>query len=139
MKRISLIFALMLSSWAVKGQDNEFSLEVNISGIKSVKGKLGLCLITDKREFLGDCSYYREFEVNQKTLLLALEGIKPNDYAITIYHDANSNGKLDTNFLGLPKERYGFSNNPRTTFGPPSFEKCLFTLDKDMSINLRLK
>lgn len=139
MKRICLVMALMLSVMITKGQKNEFSLQVNVSGIKSVKGKVGLCLISDKSEFLGDCSYYREFEVTQRTLVLLLKGIKPNEYAISIYHDANSNGKLDTNFLGLPKERYGFSNNPRTTFGPPSFEKCLFTLDKDMSISLKLK
>jgi uncharacterized protein (DUF2141 family) len=42
-------------------------------------------------------------------------------YAVSFFLDANSNGKLDTNIMGIPKERFGFSNNPRILTGPPSF------------------
>jgi uncharacterized protein (DUF2141 family) len=41
----------------------------------------------------------------------------------------NANSKLDTNFIGMPKEGVGTSNNPRTRFGPPSFENAVFELD----------
>jgi uncharacterized protein (DUF2141 family) len=49
-------------------------------------------------------------------------------YAIAAYHDANGNEKLDKNFFGMPQEGYGFSNNARSTFGPPTFEKAAFKL-----------
>ena len=49
-------------------------------------------------------------------------------YAVGIFHDVNLNNKIDNNFLGLPKEQYGFSNNARALFGPPSFEEAAFEL-----------
>jgi uncharacterized protein (DUF2141 family) len=49
-------------------------------------------------------------------------------YAVGIFHDVNLNNKMDNNFLGLPKEQYGFSNNARALFGPPSFEDAAFEL-----------
>lgn len=140
MKNLMIIVLCMFSVQLVKGQQEEkYSLKINVTGIKKVSGKVGLCLITDKTEFLSDCSYYREFKVEGKTLTIELKDIKVDTYAVTIYHDANSNGELDTNFIGLPKERYGFSNNPSTRFGPPGFSKCLFTIDKNTQIEMRLR
>lgn len=140
MKNLMIIVLCVLSAQMVQGQQEDgYSLRINVTGIKKVSGKIGLCLITDKSEFLSDCSYYREFEVEGKTLAIELKDIKANTYAVTIYHDANSNGELDTNFIGLPKERYGFSNNPSTRFGPPGFSKCLFTVDKNTQIEMRLR
>ncbi len=49
-------------------------------------------------------------------------------YAVGIFHDVNLNNKMDNNFLGLPKEQYGFSNNARALFGPPSYEDAAFEL-----------
>ena len=52
--------------------------------------------------------------------------------------DANENEKLDTNFLGIPKEQFGFSNDAKGSFGPPSFESASFevTQSKKIVINL---
>ncbi len=50
-------------------------------------------------------------------------------YSIKAFHDENNNSKLDTNFLGMPTERYGFSNNARGRFGPPSFAEAAVTLN----------
>jgi uncharacterized protein (DUF2141 family) len=49
-------------------------------------------------------------------------------YAIGIFHDVNLNNKMDNNFFGVPKEQYGFSNNARAFFGPPTFETAAFEL-----------
>jgi len=48
--------------------------------------------------------------------------LPPGTYAIAAYHDENGNGRLDENFLGMPKEGFGFSRNPDTRFGPPKFD-----------------
>ena len=50
-------------------------------------------------------------------------------YAANAFHDENDNGELDTNLIGIPTEGYGFTNDPRTTFGPPDFE--------DAAVNVR--
>jgi uncharacterized protein (DUF2141 family) len=48
--------------------------------------------------------------------------VPPGRYAAVVIHDENSNMKLDRNFLGIPKEGFGFSNNPRVIFSAPSFQ-----------------
>ena len=65
--------------------------------------------------------------------------LKPGKYAAAIYHDKNDNQKLDKNFLGIPKEGYGFSNNAQGTFGPPKFKDAVFAMgqdDMEMKIDL---
>ena len=59
-------------------------------------------------------------------------------YAIGIFVDVNGNNRLDKNFLGIPKEQYGFSNDATGLFGPPSFTDASFTIsgDRKLSINL---
>ena len=65
--------------------------------------------------------------------------LAPGKYAISIIHDENNNDKLDTNFIGIPKEGFGFSNNPRIMFGPPSFEKASFEINQAHVILIEMK
>jgi uncharacterized protein (DUF2141 family) len=53
-------------------------------------------------------------------------GLKPGTYAASVFHDENSNGKLDTNFMGMPREGVGASNNAKGHFGPPKFDAAAF-------------
>jgi uncharacterized protein (DUF2141 family) len=65
---------------------------------------------------------------------------EPGRYGISIYHDANTNRRLDQNFLGLPVEGFGFSNNPATLVGPPSFNSAAFQVVKgDTAIPIRMR
>jgi uncharacterized protein (DUF2141 family) len=54
------------------------------------------------------------------------QGIAPGRYAVSVFHDENSNGKMDTNFIGIPKEGVGASNDAKGRFGPPKFEAAAF-------------
>lgn len=56
--------------------------------------------------------------------------IPSEDYAIAIFHDSNTNGRLDQNFLGIPKEGYGFSENATALMSTPAFKKAKFTLSR---------
>lgn len=60
------------------------------------------------------------------------------DYSVSAVYDENSNDKLDTGFLGIPKELVAFSNNVKGRFGPPKFEETSFKLETEMSIEIRL-
>ena len=64
--------------------------------------------------------------------------IPPGTYAIGVYVDENENGKFDTNFLGIPKEQYGFSSNARA-FGIPKFEAASFVLDTYKKVQIDLQ
>jgi uncharacterized protein (DUF2141 family) len=68
-----------------------------------------------------------------------LKDLEDGEYAVSIIHDENDNDKLDTNFLGIPQEGVGFSNNPRLYFGAPSFKKCKFSLKGSKQLKIELK
>jgi uncharacterized protein (DUF2141 family) len=59
--------------------------------------------------------------------------ISPAGLAISAYHDRNDNGQLDKSLVGIPTERYGFSNNPKRGYGPPKFDQALVAAPKDAS------
>lgn len=58
---------------------------------------------------------------------IIVKNLEAGKYAIAIYHDQNNNNKFDR-FLGLPSEKYGFSNDAKIFFGPPNFEEASFDL-----------
>src|SRR5437764_9308992 len=60
-------------------------------------------------------------------------------YAVSVFHDENGNGKLDTNVVGMPTEPYGFSRDARALMGPPSFADAAFDLQADTTITVNLR
>ncbi|MGC6517374.1 MAG: DUF2141 domain-containing protein [Candidatus Puniceispirillaceae bacterium] len=64
--------------------------------------------------------------------------IPDGTYAIGIFIDVNGNNKMDKNFLGIPKEQYGFSQNAKGSFGPPSFEDASFTIKGAHKLSITL-
>jgi uncharacterized protein (DUF2141 family) len=66
-------------------------------------------------------------------------GLPAGNYAVAILHDENDDQKMNTNFFGLPKEGYGFSNNVMGTFGPPSFEKASFSYTTNRATEIIIK
>ena len=60
---------------------------------------------------------------------VVVRGIEPGVYAVQAFHDENGNFDLDRNFLGMPQEGMGFSNDAPMRFGPPSFEDAAIKID----------
>jgi len=58
--------------------------------------------------------------------ICVFRNVAPGTYGISGFHDANDNGKLDTNFIGMPTEDYCASRNARGFMGPPSFHDAKF-------------
>lgn len=65
------------------------------------------------------------------TVTLTLSGVAPGDYAVTVYHDENDNGKLDTNWIGIPKEPVAVSNNAKGRMGPPKYKDAMFRVGSE--------
>jgi uncharacterized protein (DUF2141 family) len=64
------------------------------------------------------------------------EDIPPGTYALAVFHDENMNGKLDTNWLGIPKEGYGFSNDVKPLLGTPPFSAASFQYDGEPDLTI---
>ncbi len=71
--------------------------------------------------------------------MASFDNLPVGTYAIAIFHDSNNNKKLDKNWVGIPKEGYGFSNNVFGTFGPPSFQEASFKVKANNTTNLKIK
>jgi len=108
------------------------SITVHIKGLKNPDGMLGFALYTTKRGFPDkpDCAFATRVCKNGSSSIDAtFENIPYGSYAVSVLHDENSNGKMDKNFIGIPNEGFGVSNNPKIRRGPPSFSEALFSLD----------
>lgn len=71
--------------------------------------------------------------------VILITDLNPGKYSFKYFHDLNCNKELDTNWLGIPKEALGISNNLGITFGPPSLEKTLFELEEIMQLTCKPK
>ncbi|AQR75943.1 hypothetical protein BXU08_15550 [Sphingomonas sp. LM7] len=105
------------------------SLDIEITGLRSAKGMIQLCLTADAGAF-PDCKsgaggMRRTWSAAVPRI--RFEDLPPGDYAVAVIHDANANAKLDT-MLGIPKEGFGFSRNPGIGFGPPRFAAARFAV-----------
>lgn len=106
-------------------------VEVTVKGVNSIKGKLMIA-------FYDQANNFRIKELPQSPIVpVASAGdivavandLEPGIYAVAVIWDQNNNGVLDTKGrFKIPVEPYGFSNNPKSRFGPPAYEKCAFRL-----------
>jgi uncharacterized protein (DUF2141 family) len=70
---------------------------------------------------------------------ISLGEFTPGRYALFAMHDANANGDLDLNFLGIPIESYGFSNDAKGTVGPPSFDAAAVEVKGDVPTRIVIR
>ena len=123
-------------------------LIINLSDQKKA-GTLMLAIYSNAEAFEGSVVKEKRSEVGVfKGLELYLEPmdstqlnteIPDGEYAIAFFIDANGNKKLDKNFLGIPKEQYGFSNNAMGTLSAPTFEQAKFKVAGNTVQNIKLK
>ena len=143
---LSRIF--FLSSLFVMLEIQASELIINLSDQKKA-GTLMLAIYNNTEAFEGSVVKEKRSEVGVfKGLELYLEPmdstqlsteIPDGEYAIAFFIDANGNKKLDKNFLGIPKEQYGFSNNAMGTLSAPTFEQAKFKVAGNTVQNIKLK
>ena len=132
------IVLVLFSAIAINGQS---SLNIHIEGIKDLKGDIYIGLYDNKIYFRNTDSVFMQqiIPVNDHEIIAKMENLPKGEYALTLFHDKNSNGKLDKNWFGKPKEKYGFSNNPKIRFKAPGFDKCSFIVKEDVDITILMK
>lgn len=120
---------------------SQHSVKIDVENVKSSDGHIRIAVYNDSEGFLAFESVYKtSTEIAKKGVTtIYLKNLPSGTYALAVFHDENSNEKLDTNFIGIPKEHIGFSNSKMKTFGPPSFEECSFVLQEDTAIKVGIK
>jgi uncharacterized protein (DUF2141 family) len=120
---LTAVCLLMLSPVLAQGK-----LEVTVKNIKEAKGTIRVGLFTTEESFLKDAAFGKIVKAQGGQVTVVFENLKSGEYAVSVIHDENENGELDTNIVGIPREGFAFGNNSMGTFGPPSFEKAKVTL-----------
>lgn len=113
---------------------------VHVEDVPSSKGKVSVAV------YQGDDSFLKFDQVFASGTATAVEGtttvevpsIPNGEYAIALFYDENGNDKLDTNWLGIPKEKVAFSNAKMRAFGPPKYKDCVFMVSSDTNIVVSL-
>ena len=143
-KHIQIYFMTFVLFWAgslvaqdIKKENGDMgTLKILIEGFSNDKGSAKISLCNSKEDFKRAYKTFQSATVPIKNgkAEWTFSNLPFGTYAVKVYHDENNNGKLDKNAFGAPKERYGFSNNVRGSFGPPAFEKVSFVVNKAETI-----
>jgi uncharacterized protein (DUF2141 family) len=113
---ITLLMAVCIAS-----AFSQTTLEVTVNNIKGKKGSIMIGLFTTEQDFLKKAVYGKIVKPEGTQVKVVFENLPAGDYAVSVIHDLNGNGTLDTNALGIPKEGFAFGNNAMGNFGPPAF------------------
>ena len=139
---MSFFSVLLFTIFLAFGQSA--NLTVVATGFDNDKGVLRIALYNSSRGYsrkdATGAFMAVETGISGKKAMFVFENIPSGTYAIKAYHDENGNGKLDTVLLGIPTEKYAFSNKLRGRFGVPAYEKAMFVLNSEpLVVELNLK
>ena len=104
-------------------------VHVEINGLHSNKGQVMCALFSSAAGYPKDYTKAiarAKSEIAGGRAVCEFPAVSPGTYAVATFHDENSNGKLDTKFIGIPREGVGASNNAKGHFGPPKFDAAAF-------------
>lgn len=115
-------------------------LSVDVHGVPKSEGKISVAVYNQEEGFLKFENVFKSDSTaaKQGVTSIAIKGLPQGEYALAVFYDENGNDKLDTNWIGIPKEKVAFSNAKMKTFGPPKFKECVFHVSKDTRIDVTL-
>jgi uncharacterized protein (DUF2141 family) len=122
-------FALALASATAANAQSSGRLTVSVGGVRNDSGSVRCGLYSSPdgfrepgREMRGAVAHIKDGNAT-----CVFSGVPAGTYAVAVFHAEHNETQMETGFFGKPKQGYGFSNNPSSTFGPPSFESAAFT------------
>jgi uncharacterized protein (DUF2141 family) len=138
--KVCLMFLLLVGTSAITWAQSR--IVAQISNVRNDKGVCQVCLYNNATSFSGDGGtpvQCVQSPVKNGTSEALFVNVLPGTYAIMVFHDANSNKKLDQNFIGIPKEGYGASRNKLPFASAPSFNDNKFTITDKTTTTLRIR
>ena len=135
---LAVVFIALLSLATVAQTSN---ITLKVTGIENAKGQMSIALYDSADDFPGTEKYVKALfkDVDSTTFAYVFRDIPNGTYAIAIYHDLDSNDEMNKNWIGIPKEPYGFSNNAMGRMGPPDFEDAAFEVNGNIEVIIKLK
>jgi uncharacterized protein (DUF2141 family) len=114
------------------------TVDVHVSNVAGGKGSLKVA-VCDRERFLKQCAYTASMPAREGENVIAVPGVPKGTWAVLVYQDENGNGELDRNFIGIPKENYGFSRDAASKFGPPGFDEAAIQVGDEATVVAKVK
>jgi len=137
---MNLAKSLCALSLLAAGATQAFTLTLEVTDANSTKGTVNVGLYDSENSWLNSWKAVQLLKVPSaggKTVLV-IPNLAPGRYAITAFHDENSNRRFDIDLLG-PIERYGISRDARLPMLPPSFADAAVELQEDTTLRITLR
>jgi len=132
------VFAFVVSLVNAQ-QQKTFEIKVEVKNAKNDEGKMFFALYDNEEDFLKKEIKGEINVITNKTSIITFKNVPAGVYAVSVFHDKNDNGEMDTNSLGIPVENFGCSNDAKGFMGPPKWKNAKFELsDKDKTITINL-
>lgn len=131
----------IVAMWVMAAVASAGDLTVTITDIRDAKGVLMISLVNSDAGWKNEDKPIaaRKVAAASGEVKLEFKDLAPGTYAVQVMHDVNENNQLDTNFLGIPTEGYGFSNNPNV-MRKPNYDEARFDVAADAAnITIRLR
>ena len=132
-----LLILLLSMATPLLAQTETYSITVNIENLKSDDGQVLVGLYDSEADWLSTTYMGEVARISNNSCSVVFKNVPQGTYAVSYIHDANNNGEMDANFMGIPKEDYGCSNNATGFMGPPKWEDAKFELNKSMDIIIK--
>jgi uncharacterized protein (DUF2141 family) len=137
----SILFCTLVAGTLVAGFTQAAELVVKVSDVRTQKGRLLMAVFNSADAWDGKAKAVasQALDATATEADFHFPGLAAGRYAVSVMHDENGNGKLDSNFLGMPTEGYGFSNDPQV-MRKATFEEAAFTVGTDdLTVELHLR
>ncbi len=107
------------------------TLEVQVAGVRNSRGDVRVA-VCSRQTFLGKtCEHVGHAPAHPGVVTVRIDRVAAGIWAVQAFHDENGDQVINRNFLGLPKEGIGFSNDAQFRFGPPRFDDAAIRLGAD--------
>jgi uncharacterized protein (DUF2141 family) len=138
--RLTAFVAAMAFLASPAFSESSSTVLIEVAGFKNTRGTLNCRLFTKAADFPdGEGIVTLRVTITGSNTSCSFSNIEPGTYAIAVVHDENGNGKLDKNFVGVPSEGYGVSNNKTYALSAPKWDESTFKLGATESKVLQVK
>lgn len=130
---IKIVYSILLLCFFIPPKTDTINLKIVITNLENSSGHI----IMDLRDGNDkEIMTFKEVIINNCCIIIAKDLI-PGKYSFKYFHDENDNNKMDTYWIGAPKEGIGFSNNASVKYGQPGFEETVFEIRNDTTLNCK--
>ena len=130
LRTITGIITLAATS-AFTGSVAAADLTVTIADVAKAEGEIMLAIYDSENNFRKTETIAARKPATKGEMIFSFPDLTAGDYAVMVFHDRNSNGELDTNLMGMPKEPWGGSLQGKSVFGAPGWSDTRFELEDD--------